>query len=233
MPAEAKCLYRNRLPLNQPTEIQENIYLSLSGIGYRPARDAAAGLMEHGIDALISWGVAGALEPSLITGDVLIPDLIIMEHEHFSPSSRWTDNIKAHLAKTLPNIKSGGICTTTEICAATENKQNLLHKTGAQAVEMESAAIAKLACEKNIDFIAVKAISDEADTAIPDAVLSGIDNAGTLDLLSFLNSCCRRPGQVLQIIKTASDYKKALNTLKKIAVDLKKHHFLYNTRTDF
>ena len=65
LPAEAKCLYSKKLKVGLPDEIQKDIFLCLSGIGYESALIAAKKLTALKVDALISWGVAGAIDKSV------------------------------------------------------------------------------------------------------------------------------------------------------------------------
>ena len=94
---------------------------------------------------------------------------------------------------------------------------------------MESGAIAKIADSNSIDFIVIRSISDDADTIIPNAILTYTDHLGRPDLYPFLFSCIKQPSQILGIIKLAQCYKKALSSLNQIASDLKKHHFHYTS----
>ena len=133
------------------------------------------------------------------------------------------------LANPLINTVSGDIASVSDICASVLDKKNLSLKSGAVAVDMESAAIAELASANNIDFLVVRAIADDADTGIPEAVLKHTNTLGRPDPLPFLFSCLKKPGQIKELFKLAKCYKQALKTLKQIAPDLKKQHFLYNT----
>lgn len=229
LPDEAKCLYKESLNVAEPVEIEKDIYLCLSGIGDNSARAAMQSLLKHNIDGVVSWGVAGAIDPKLNFGDILISETVLYNNDKYTCSLNWFNNINQELQNNYSFIKSGMMVTNQEICSSIENKTSLYENTGASAVDMESGAIAELAQSENIDYLILRAISDNANTAIPEVVTNHTDNLGRPDLFPFLFSCIKQPGQIIELVKLARCYKKALSNLGGIALNLKKHHFHYNT----
>ena len=76
MRVEARCITHGRLPFNERISLGEHGAIWLSGIGAEAARAAAEGLRASGATALMSFGFAGALEPSLRPGNLILPELI-------------------------------------------------------------------------------------------------------------------------------------------------------------
>ena len=228
LPDEANCLNTNKLEVANPIEIQKNIYLCLSGIGQQAAHAATKKILDHNVDALISWGVSGAIDPSLNSGDVLIPEIISFNNEDYITSTWWKNNIYDHLKKYLSNIKAVNILSVNEISGSLENKKDIFSNTGSNAVDMESGTIASIAKSENKEFIALRTVADDANTIIPDTVISNIDHLGRPDLIPVISSCLKHPGQIIDLLKLARKHKRAIHSLTQIAIDLKKHHFLYN-----
>lgn len=226
LPAEANCLYHKKLKLQTPVEITKDIYLCLSGMGYDSAQQATTQLLKLEVDALISWGVAGSIDQSLKSGDLLIVQSIITNDASYSIREDWLTRLKTQLHFT----KIGDIASVTDICATVIDKNNLSAKSGAIAVDMESAAIAELATANKIDFLVLRAIADDANTSIPEVVVNHTDGLGRPQTIPFIISCLEKPGQIKQLLTLAKCYKQALKTLKRIAPDLKKQQFLYNTQ---
>ena len=56
----------------------------------------------------------------------------------------------------------------------------LFRKTKALAIDMESAGIAEVAMASNLDFVIIRAIADNANSNIPEAVIKNIDNLSNL-----------------------------------------------------
>jgi adenosylhomocysteine nucleosidase len=227
LPAEAACLTNKKLDIASPVEIQKDIYLCLSGMGYESSSTAVKKCLDFNIDGLISWGVAGALEPSLNSGDIVFAETIINQDKTYPTSDDWKNKLLDHFSKTDFKILNANIASSLEICATATDKNRLLNKTGAIAVDMESAAIADIAIKHELDFLVIRAIADEANTSIPEAVLKFTDNLGKPEIFNFVSSCISKPTQIREITKLAKSYKIALNTLSHIAPDLKTQNFFY------
>jgi len=61
-----------------------------------------------------------------------------------------------------------GIIVSSPQIASTAQKQQLAKSYGAQAVDMEAAAVARAAMTHNLPFVAIKTISDEYDFELPE-----------------------------------------------------------------
>jgi nucleoside phosphorylase len=114
---------------------------------------------------IISTGVAGALSPELKTGDIVIGEKVLS----MEGGVLFSDRIMVDICNQSCNRLGmryflGVILTESEFVTSTDKKASLNRKYGAMAVEMESAFIAEHAAKKGIPFLAVKAISDRADT---------------------------------------------------------------------
>ena len=67
--------------------------VEVSGGGEERARAAAHSLLERGASALVSWGVAGGLDPELEPGSVVLPDAVV----HTDGSSQEAPGLCGHL----------------------------------------------------------------------------------------------------------------------------------------
>ena len=227
LPAEAKCLYSKKLKAGLPVEIQQDVFLCLSGIGHESALIAAKKLTALKVNALISWGVAGAIDKSVNSGDIILANSIANESNRYSTSENWLSRVSEHLRSTRM-VSIGGIASSKEICASTTDKLHLLQKTGALAVDMESAAIAETATANNLDLLVIRTISDDAGTVIPEAILKHTNNLGQPRIFNFMLSCIMNPNQIRKIFSLASGYKKGLASLSEISQVLNDRHFLYS-----
>jgi adenosylhomocysteine nucleosidase len=227
LPAEVACLHNKKLDAFTPIEIQQDIFLCLSGMGYDSARTAAQKHLNLKVDALISWGVAGALEPSLNTGDLIFATSVVSHDKTYQASVEWNNRLFTHFQNIHDKVLTANIVSSEEVCSSITDKNNLFKRTNAKAVDMESAAIVEIAGKNNLDFIVIRAIADSANTSIPDAVLKHTDNFGNPHILKFVLSCLSKPSQIGELMTLATSYKTALKTLSKIAPDLKKQNFFY------
>ena len=124
------------------------------GIGRANAEQSVRSFLTSGSPALVlTSGFAGGLNPDLKLGDVVF--------DVQSPKSKVQSQLTAAGAKPVKFFCADRIATTVA------EKQTLRAQTGADAVEMESAAIHAVCAERGIPCVTVRVISDTADEALP------------------------------------------------------------------
>lgn len=203
--------------------------ICLSGMGYNNSLNAAAALIKHGAEALVSWGVAGGINEELHSGDLLIANKVITSGGEFQCQPRWQEQLLVELTSTDFRVFNSSLYSGDRMVASRKDKRRLCEKSGADAVDMESAAIAELAQKMELDFIVLRAIADEAVTSLPPAVTRHTTMLGRPRPIRFAFSLLLRPSQISSLLILGRAYKKALTTLQTITPDLKSRHFLYNT----
>lgn len=121
--------------------------LVCGGIGAQAARRAAEAVIAlYQPRKIVSVGFAGALNGSPKVGSVL-------------QAARVVD---ASDGSSIETGEGAGTLVTTATVAGTDQKARLAKAYGADAVDMEAAAVAKAAQARGVKFSAVKAISDES-----------------------------------------------------------------------
>ena len=161
------------------------------------AADAAYELVEQGVNALVSFGFAGGLDPALRPGTVVIPNSILSEGHSYATEPALADRF-------------GGLtghCLVADALAATDAaaKRRLHAKTGAHAIDLESGSVARVALAHGLPFVVVRAISDAAERDLPPAALQALDRRGRIDLMRVLGSLLRQPMQLPALLSLASD----------------------------
>lgn len=215
--AEARSLSR-RVRSSAPLQLGAGAWLALSG-GVGAASAVAAGeiLLGAGAEALVSWGTAGALDPALAAGDLLLPERIVDgAGEEFWPDAGWRSRVQAGLDGSLA-VHAGTLLQSPAVAATARDKQLLRERVQAAAVDMESAALARLARQRQVPFLAVRAIADTASTAIPRMVGDALDEDGRLRPMRLLGNACRRPGELPALFVLAGDFRAARTTLEVLA----------------
>jgi adenosylhomocysteine nucleosidase len=81
---------------------------------------------------------------------------------------------------------------------------------------MESAAIAGVAQRANIPWIAIRAVSDGADHALPPSVIRSINGAGEVQLARLAASLLHHPTDALELPRIARGFNAALRTLRDV-----------------
>jgi adenosylhomocysteine nucleosidase len=161
--------------------------LTVSGVGGDNAARAARALVAAGVGALLSWGVAGALDPALAPGAVLLPAEVLrrpsaigsLSLQRFATCHGWRQRVAAALQPHAP-VSAGALLTSALPVAAAALKATLFRDTSAVAVDMESAAVAQVAAEHALPFITLRVILDSASVSLPGSVMRTLEpaNAG-------------------------------------------------------
>jgi adenosylhomocysteine nucleosidase len=167
------------------------------GIGVEAARRAAEALIAlYRPGLLVSAGFAGALNRDLHVGDIFLPSEIV--------DARDGSRIQ---------VEGGcGVLLTFIDVAGASQKQSLAHAYGAQAVDMEAAAVGAVAGTRGIMFRAIKVISDEWDFEMPD-MARFIDAQGRFRTADFTLFVMVRPWLWVRIVKLAGNSGNAARVL--------------------
>lgn len=192
-------------------------YFAAGGSAARAAA-AAADMAAKGAKLLISAGVAGALDPNARPGDlVLAASVIAPDGRSYAADESWRGKITAALGPgsrwQFPAIL-GSDAAILSVAA----KAELFSRTGAVAVDMESHGVARAAAEAGIPFLAMRAIADPADRAIPEAALAGMKPDGSIDPLAVVFRLMPTPWKLPGLLCLAGDSRRAHEALGRVAL---------------
>lgn len=170
----------------------------ITGGGSRAgARAAVHQAIANGAQALVSFGLAGGLDPTLKPGAMVAPARVL------SGTRRYT--VDPALAARLGLQPTGTLLDWPHIVASVTAKQRLWQDTGALAVDLESGAVAEAAAEAGLPFAVLRAVCDPAGRDLPPAALAALDSKGAIGPLRIAGSLLRHPGQVPALIALARD----------------------------
>jgi adenosylhomocysteine nucleosidase len=193
--------------------LADGALLAVSGIGEGAAAAAARRLVLAGATALVSFGMAGGLDPALICGAVLLPEEVVA-HDGAAVSAtatEWRQRLRAALPAAF--IACGGRLLTSERPVATPDaKASAWRESRAAAVDMESAAIAQVARQARLPFIALRVIVDTASDQLPAAVIAA-SSGGQLRLGRLFAALLRAPSDVGGLIRLSARYRIAMRVL--------------------
>jgi adenosylhomocysteine nucleosidase len=173
------------------------------------AGEAASGLVRDGAGALVSFGLAGGLDQALRPGVVVVPDTVV--------SGGRTYFADAVLAARFGGLTGHCLLAGDEVAADADAKRRLFAAMGAQAIDLESGGVARVADLHGLPFAVVRAICDPAERDLPPAALVALDQAGAIGLLAVLRSVVRRPRQIPGLLALARDAGRARRALKGVA----------------
>ena len=131
---------------------KDDLVLVCGGIGAEAARRAAeAAIANYAPKLVYSAGFAGALVPGLKVADIVQPRRVV----------------NASDGSSLNLDRGEGVLVSFGSIASPAQKARLRESFGAQAVDMEAAAVARAAEARGVGFAVVKVISDEFDFMFP------------------------------------------------------------------
>ena len=191
--------------------------LALSGGGSRAGLEQQLSAVDvSSFQAVVSFGIAGALDPGLRVGDVLFATEIRDGQRHWptSPGFRATWMEKLGSAQ-MPLIECqiAGVDAPLLTPAA---KRALLAESGAGAVDMESHIAAAFAARHALPFGALRVVSDRADHVLPPAAGIAMRPDGSIDMMGVVRSLARDPRQIPGLVATARDAAVAFRVLGRV-----------------
>jgi hopanoid-associated phosphorylase len=154
-----------------------------------------------GAPAIVSFGIAGALNSHLTAGDWVVATEAMSGDRSIETDIEWS----SRLAQRLPGAELGAIATVADPVLLPRNKRRLHQDTGAIAVDMESFQAAALAEELGVPFAAVRVIADPMHREIPPAARLGLRPDGTIAIAAVLYSLLEKPSQLPSLLRVSSD----------------------------
>jgi len=219
--SEARCLPPNA----------RHLRVQASGMGAERAARTAQGLASEGVGALLCFGVAGALDPGLRCGDVILASEVICAQPlalqlpgmrpaalpgsaRIRTSERWRAALAAALLRE-GSVLQAPLLTSSELICDTQQKRRLYRQTGAVAVDMESAAVGVVANLHGLPFMVLRVVADTAQDALPEVLrqLVAAQPPGASEWVSWLQ-LLGAPGAWPGLLRMARRYQHARAVLR-------------------
>ncbi len=188
--------------------------VAITGMGQTAASRGAAALIAAGANALVSFGMAGGLDPTLSAGAILLPSEVIGPNgQRVATDASWRER----LGRVINAQTSCSLLTMPRAIASVADKASLFRTTGAAAVDMESLAVGEMAFRHQVPFVAVRVVVDSAEDALPSAVMAAADQEGRLQIGRLMSALARAPQELAPLIRLARRYRAANRSLAAIA----------------
>ncbi len=158
---------------------------------------AARTLIDEGCEALVSFGLAGGLDPALRPGAIVVPAAVIVDDERYA-----TD---PELSRMLGGVTMHVLVGADAVVASVGDKRRLNCRTSAAAVDLESGPVARVATAHGLPFAVLRAICDPAERALPAAALAAVDAHGVIGFWRVAASLAARPGELPALLALAAD----------------------------
>ena len=199
------------------------VHIAVAGIGAAAAGKAAVVAMQGGADALVSWGFAGGLAPRLSCGTLVVAERIVCANGRvFATDDEWRAALfgcisARQIACCAP------LLSVSAVLADAACKAQQFQNSGAVAVDMESAAVAQVARDWHVPFVAVRAVVDTASDRLPRSIADAIDGAGKLRWGRLCTALARAPRDVPSLLGLGSRYRIARRALRTAALAGRDH----------
>ena len=214
--AEARALGSAAGRMGDVGRLRNGSLVAVSGMGAAAAAAAAARLIDNGASALMSFGLAGGLDPALPAGSMVFPNEVISrDGRGFVTSMEWRDRLNTAVQGLGP-VCAGKLLTSGRALDSVAEKAAAFRDTGAVAVDMESLAIAQVAAAHHLPFVAVRVVVDTAEDALPRAVLTA-SSSGQVRIWRLVGAIALAPAELGALIRLAGRYRTATRRLADVA----------------
>jgi len=199
------------------------------GVGRKNAVKAANCLLESiKVDLLISAGVAGGIRHGLNVGDLVVAESVghsnqcNFDDEELQLESDYACNKEViQLTRQLSSkskgmeskIHFGSLLTVDKVISSASTKKRIGEQDSFVAVEMESAAVAEVACRKGVKFAVIRSISDDIDDDLHLDYDSIMSDEGKVKVTSVALEIMKNPKKLALLIRLNKQTKTAAKSL--------------------
>jgi len=182
----------------------------------RRAATCAEQLVVDGAAVLVSFGLAGGLDPALAPGALVIADEIIDGAHRWAPDEARVTRLRGAIAGAV----GGAIIGVDRPLATAPAKRAARAATGAVAVDTESHAVARIAVASGVSFVALRAIADPAGMDLPPLALVAIGADGGIVWRRVVGSLLAHPTQTVTVLRLGLASRRAFRALGRAAAAL-------------
>lgn len=214
LPIEARTISYRPIKIGETRQINSRVVLHVSGVGEERARIGAKHLLEAGVDGLVSWGCAGGLDSTVSSGSIVIPEKIVdQDYQEWMSDSHLHSPIIHRLSQEF-KLHHGVLFHSRQVINSIAIKSQIAHQFQAMSVDMESAAIAKVAKQAGIAFTSVRAIADSAEISLPVWLNRTLHPDGKARPWIFWQELMRHPQSWRSMNHLRAGFAKAQSSLK-------------------
>jgi adenosylhomocysteine nucleosidase len=165
--------------------------------------------------AVVSFGIAGGLDPKLVPGDVLVATGLVTRTGRLPADPRLVELLAGLLRSGDLRPAMRDLLGADDPVLHPTVKSALHAETGAGAVDMESHVAMEYAARHGLPFAAVRVVCDPAERALPGFVTDALKPDGGVALTVLLRSLARQPMQLGALMQLASDARTSFRALSR------------------
>jgi len=195
----------------------DDLDVRASGADPRRAGELADEMFAQGVVAMLSFGLCGGLDPALKAGDLILPTRVIAAgSKSLTCDPDWTGRLEDALGDMVMR-KGATLAHSPTIVAGPRRKSVLRATTEADAVDMESYAVGQAARKAGRPFAVIRAVSDTADTRLPEWTDEIVSTSGGTDGVRLLKNLATHPGDIGKLLALGRGSTRALKVLRRAA----------------
>jgi hopanoid-associated phosphorylase len=183
---------------------------TLHGLGGARLSEQLALRLRAPCRGVLSFGLAGGLDPALRPGAIVIGDAVAGPDGRVAADAAWT----AALLQALPPARRGVLAGVELPVSTVAAKRELYLRHAALAVDMESHLVAALARAHGLPFAICRVVVDPAERPVPPAALAGLGPSGAVNLPGLLRALASEPMQLPGLLRLAVDAAMARRALR-------------------
>ncbi len=178
-------------------------------------RSQLADLDPSGLRAVISFGIAGGLDPSLQSGDVVVATAVMADEGAWKVPPSVVEAMAGRVRASGIPVAEGPLVGVEEPVLLPATKASMHAATDAIAVDMESHIGAAYAARHALPFAAVRVISDPADRALPSLAKGALKADGRVDFAAICSGLARAPSELSTLLRAGGDAGRAFAGLRR------------------
>lgn len=191
--------------------------VEVAGADLALAEIRARSLLDRGAQALVSFGIAGALDTDLKAGTLVLPATVTgSDGATYSTDAGWRTRLTSSLPSSI-TVSNATIVSVAKAVFSADEKRTLAATACAGAVDMESLAVAAVAEERKTPFIAIRVIADEAARDLPKLIQKAVAPDGSINVTGVVFGILKSPAQITGLIRLGRQNNKAKRTLTRVA----------------
>jgi adenosylhomocysteine nucleosidase len=187
----------------------------ISGADADALRRALADEAKTPFSAVVSFGLAGGLDPSLSPGTMIVASGVVAGTDRFECPPALVQVLGEGFSSAGATTRHGLVAGVEAPVMTAAAKAQLFRETGALAVDMESHLAAAFARQRGLPFAVARVISDPARRALPALAAKAVRPDGSVDVGLVLGEIVREPRQLAGLVAAGLDSGAAFGTLRR------------------
>ncbi|MFW6323498.1 MAG: hypothetical protein ACOC0U_00410 [Desulfovibrionales bacterium] len=185
----------------------------IAGTGSDNAAAAARKLLQMGAGAILNPGTSGGLDPGIKGGELVLADRIVDSSGRVWQSPTGFFQWSKRLVTRYGSVHQGGILCASAAVLDPIEKARIFQESGLLAVDTESGGAARESAERDVPFLALRAICDTAEEKVAVECLEILSRDGRIDFSRLWNALMHRPVLILDLIRMQRRFSRAIREL--------------------